>query len=132
MGVFFLRYIKGLWRVAEGLIYTAFTDENLYDEMSEKTRHLSSRVIAVDYGTTNPCVFLDTYDDGQTIWVEREYRWDSRSEEAQRSGLPRKRTSSMRTIWQSLWAAGQKTNVRSLWIRRQLRSFRNCVRGGGW
>ena len=58
VGVFFLRYIKGLWRVAEGLIYTAFTDENLYDEMSEKTRHLSSRVIAVDYGTTNPCVFL--------------------------------------------------------------------------
>ena len=90
VGVFFLRYIKGLWRVAEGLIYTAFTDENLYDEMSEKTRHLSSRVIAVDYGTTNPCVFLDTYDDGQTIWVEREYRWDSRSEEAQRSGTSQK------------------------------------------
>lgn len=89
-GVFFLRYIKGLWAVAEGLIYTTFTDENLYDEMPPSTKNIGSRVIAVDYGTTNPCVFLDTWDDGRTIWVDREYRWDSRSEEARRSGNPQK------------------------------------------
>ena len=29
-GVFFLRYIKGLWKVAEGLIYTMCTDRNYY------------------------------------------------------------------------------------------------------
>lgn len=89
-GVFFLRYIKGLWKTAEGLIYTMFTDANLYDELDERTRHISSKVIAVDYGTTNPCVFLETWDDGETIWVEREYRWDSRSEEARRSANPQK------------------------------------------
>lgn len=89
-GVFFLRYIKGLWKTAEGLIYTMFTDANLYDQLDERTRHISSKVIAVDYGTTNPCVFLETWDDGKTIWVEREYRWDSRSEEARRSANPQK------------------------------------------
>ena len=89
-GVFFLRYIKGLWKTAEGLIYTMFTDANLYDQLDDRTRYISSKVIAVDYGTTNPCVFLETWDDGETIWVEREYRWDSRSEEARRSANPQK------------------------------------------
>lgn len=89
-GVFFLRYIKGLWKTAEGLIYTMFTDANLYDQLDDRTRHISNKVIAVDYGTTNPCVFLETWDDGETIWVEREYRWDSRSEEARRSPNPQK------------------------------------------
>ena len=38
----------------------------------------SMRTIACDYGTTtNPCVFLDIYDDGDMIRVDREYRWDS-------------------------------------------------------
>ncbi len=91
-GVFYLRYIKGLWRAAEGLIYTMFTDENLYtdEERPPALKYIGTRMIAVDYGTTNPCVFLDTWDDGQTIWVDREYRWDSRSEEARRSANPQK------------------------------------------
>jgi hypothetical protein len=29
-------------------------------------------------GTTNQCVFLDTVDDGKTLWVAREYVWDSK------------------------------------------------------
>lgn len=91
-GVFFLRYIKGLWAVAEGLIYTMCTEANYYTD-AERPPGLKStafRTIAVDYGTTNPCVFLDIWDDGETVWVDREYRWDSRSDEARRSGSPQK------------------------------------------
>ena len=44
-----------------------------------------SRTIALDYGTTNPCVYLDIYDDGDVIWVDREYRWDSRVEKKQKT-----------------------------------------------
>ena len=86
-GVFFLRYIKGLWAVAEGLIYTMFTDENIYDDSSRPKglEYLSVRTIALDYGTTNPCVFLDIYDDGETIWVDNECRWDSRVEKEQKT-----------------------------------------------
>lgn len=91
-GVFYLRYIRGLWKAAEGLIYTMFTDDNLYtdDQRPVALKSMAVRSIAVDYGTTNPCVFLDIWDDGQTLWIDREYRWDSRSEEAQRSPNPQR------------------------------------------
>lgn len=91
-GVFFLRYIKGLWAVAEGLIYTMCTDRNYYtdEERPIALKSIAQKYITVDYGTTNPCVFLEIWDDGQTVWVDREYRWDSRSEEARRSQHPQK------------------------------------------
>ena len=43
------------------------------------------RTIACDYGTTNPCVFLDIYDDGDMIRVDREYRWDSKKKSRQKT-----------------------------------------------
>lgn len=91
-GVFYLRYIKGLWSVAEGLIYSMFDEKNLYDDESRPVAMLSTstRYITCDYGTTNPCVFLDIRDDGDTVWVENEWRWDSKSEEARRSNCPNK------------------------------------------
>lgn len=91
-GVFYLRYIKGLWALAEGLIYTMLTDGNLYTEedFPPHVVNTGARTVAVDYGTANPCVFLDIFDDGETLWVHREWRWDSRSTEAQRSGEPQK------------------------------------------
>lgn len=91
-GVFFLRYIKGLWAVAEGLIYTMCTEENYYTNIERPVslRSVAQKYITVDYGTSNPCVFLEIWDDGQTVWVDREYRWDSRSEEARRTGNPQK------------------------------------------
>ena len=91
-GVFYLRYIKGLWAVAEGLIYTMLTDDNLYTDQERPValKNTAMKAITVDYGTTNPCVFLEVWDDGQTIWIEQEYRWDSRSEEARRSANPQR------------------------------------------
>ena len=91
-GVFYLRYIKGMWAVAEGLIYTMLTKENLYTNGDRPAglKSTAAKTITVDYGTTNPCVFLEVWDDGETLWVDREYRWDSRSEEARRSGNPQR------------------------------------------
>ena len=90
--VYYDRLVMGRWTRAEGLIYQSFTDENLYDDDTRPVAlyNTSIRVITCDYGTTNPCVFLDTYDDGDTIWVDNEYRWDSRSNEAKRTGNPQK------------------------------------------
>lgn len=91
-GVFYLRYVKGLWAVAEGLIYSMFSDANIYNDDTRPISLLSTsvRYIACDYGTTNPCVFLDIRDDGQDIWIENEWRWDSKSEEARRLPVPNK------------------------------------------
>ena len=65
---------------------------NLYsdEERPPALKNIASKSITVDYGTTNPCVFLEIWDDGTTLWIDREYRWDSRSEEAQRTGNPQK------------------------------------------
>lgn len=90
--VYYDRLVLGKWMRAEGLIYQSFTDENLYDDDTRPVAlyNTSVRVISCDYGTTNPCVYLDTYDDGDTIWVDNEYRWDSRSNEAKMTGNPQK------------------------------------------
>ena len=90
--VYYDRLVMGKWTRAEGLIYQSFTDANIYNDVTRPAAlyNQSVRVISCDYGTTNPCVFLDTYDDGDTVWVDREYRWDSRSNEAKRTGNPQK------------------------------------------
>jgi PBSX family phage terminase large subunit len=81
-GVFYDRFIKGLWVAASGAIYgDALSAENEYDDSSRPVGLLNgfaARYIGVDYGTTNPCVFVDVYDDGTTLWQEREYYWDSK------------------------------------------------------
>lgn len=85
-GVFYQRYILGLWVMSEGLIYDMFDHTaNTYREEIPGLADRSTRVIACDYGTTNPCVFLDIYDDGEHIRVHREYRWDSRKEHRQKT-----------------------------------------------
>ncbi len=91
-GVFYKRYIRGLWAVAEGLVYTMCTDRNYYTDAERPIalKSLAQKYITVDYGTTNPCVFLEIWDDGETVWVDREYRWDSRSDEARQTGSPQK------------------------------------------
>lgn len=85
-GVFYQRYILGRWVMGEGLIYDMFDQtRNTYREPPAGMRYGSQRFIACDYGTTNPCVFLDIYDDGERIRVDREYRWDSRRERRQKT-----------------------------------------------
>lgn len=90
-GFFYKRFIEGLWVVADGAIYKdSWSEELLYDEKDEP-RGLRSpgghhqRVIAIDYGTTNPMVFLDIYDDGKRFWVVNEYYWDSAEQMRQKT-----------------------------------------------
>ena len=85
-GVFYQRYILGLWVMSEGLIYDMFDHtENTYREDIPGLPYSCQRYIACDYGTSNPTVFLDIYDDGEKIRVDREYRWDSRKERRQKT-----------------------------------------------
>jgi PBSX family phage terminase large subunit len=82
-GFFHKRFIEGLWVVAEGSIYKdSWSEELLYDLKDEPPRlrfqgRHEQRVVAIDYGTANPMVYLDIYDDGKIFWVVREYYWDS-------------------------------------------------------
>lgn len=133
VGVFFLRYIKGLWSAAEGLIYTMLTDQNLYND-GERPISLKStgvRSIAVDYGTTNPCVFLDIWDDGETLWVEREYRWDSRSEEAMRSAKPQKTDAQYADDMADFMGSAPEDQCEII-VDPSAASFIQELRGRGW
>ena len=87
-GAFYQRYILGLWVISEGLIYDMFDQsENIYAAAERPVDMVwrSTRTIACDYGTANPTVFLDIYDDQSVIRVDREYRWDSRKEHRQKT-----------------------------------------------
>jgi len=81
-GVFYSRYVLGEWVAAEGIIYPAFDSLNTYSDETRKfeLEALAIRYCSVDYGSENPCVFLDIYDDGDTVWIDREYFWDGRKE----------------------------------------------------
>lgn len=68
-GVFFKRYILGLWVIAEGLVYTMFSREKhvtnkdfKYDPYNREHRRYRF-FIAIDYGTVNPfAALLAKYD----------------------------------------------------------------------
>lgn len=49
-GVFYMRYIQGLWVVAEGLVYSEFGENCITDERPDGAEYY----ISVDYGTLNP------------------------------------------------------------------------------
>lgn len=75
-GVFKLRYIDGLWVVAEGAIYRDCWDEATMTYTGEPPVYVD-RCVAVDCGTVHPQVYLDVRDDGRDVWIDREYYWDS-------------------------------------------------------
>lgn len=82
-GVFYQRFILGQWVVAQGAIYKdAWSEDILFadEDMEPGLRNNPSynRYILIDYGTVNPCVFLDVIDDGRVWWVVNEYYYDSR------------------------------------------------------
>jgi len=78
-GVFYNRFILGRWCAAEGVIYDCWNEKNNSFDASVLRpweNDLYTRYVGVDYGTTNPTVFLDCYDDGDTFWIAREYYHD--------------------------------------------------------
>lgn len=87
VGVFFKRYILGLWSVAQGAIFDMWTEGNeiLEEELPENIRQYGRRYISIDYGTTNPTVFIDIYDDLDTIWIANEYYWNSKEKMKQKT-----------------------------------------------
>ena len=84
--VYYDRFILGKWTLAEGLIYSVFSEErDTYEEIAPEIRARCFSAIPIDYGTANPCVFLDILFDPQesTIYVDREYYYDGRKEQKQ-------------------------------------------------
>jgi len=87
-GVFYRRYILGKWCAAEGVIYDNWDDDKNSFDISEGKPWAESycnHYVAVDYGSTNPTVFLDCWDDGETFWVTKEYYHNPDAEQKQKT-----------------------------------------------
>ncbi|WP_062306600.1 PBSX family phage terminase large subunit [Alicyclobacillus sendaiensis] len=75
-GLWYKRFILGLWVMAEGAVYDMWDDTlNTFadDDMPPGLKTVARRYVSVDYGTQNATVFLDCLDDGDTLWVVNEY-----------------------------------------------------------
>jgi PBSX family phage terminase large subunit len=86
-GMFYQRFILGLWVAAQGAIYDMWDErENTFDDasMPPGLKNSSARYVGIDYGTQNATVFLDVYDDGSTLWVVDEYYYSGRAKGLQK------------------------------------------------
>lgn len=81
-GVFFKRYILGLWVQAEGIIYDMFTDEHI---VPVEERKYSEYYIASDYGIHNPNVYLLLGKYHNKWYIVDEYYWNAREEGKQKT-----------------------------------------------
>jgi PBSX family phage terminase large subunit len=79
-GLWYKRFIEGLWVVAEGAVYD-FWDENEHT-IVRPPAVAKSYAVGVDYGTGNPTafgLFGINYDAMPCIWMEKEYYYDSQA-----------------------------------------------------
>lgn len=87
-GVFFKRYIQGLWAMAEGIIYDMFSEDRHVKAIQEFLGLLrtSGRYVSIDYGTQNATVFLlwNKGIDGKWYCI-REYYYSGRDKGIQKT-----------------------------------------------
>ncbi|NLY44636.1 MAG: PBSX family phage terminase large subunit [Tissierella sp.] len=82
-GVFFQRYILGLWVMAQGIIYDMFNKDKHIVET--KDRNYTRYHISIDYGTQNPTTFgLWGFFNG--VWYKvKEYHYSGREKNKQKT-----------------------------------------------
>lgn len=86
-GVFYSRYIRGLWVIAEGIIYDMFDPEKhvvKYDDIKDTLTDIN--YISCDYGTQNATVFLMWTKTTENTWIcTKEYYYSGRNEQKQKT-----------------------------------------------
>lgn len=123
-GVFYNRYIKGLWCVAEGLIYPMF-DKAVHVTHHPKLQPGGDYYISCDYGTLNPTSAGLWYlqPDGHAIRL-REYYYDGR-----KTKTPRTDEEHYKALEQL--AGDVAGNVRAVIVDPSAASFIECIRRHG-
>lgn len=84
-GLWFKRYILGLWCVAEGAIFDFFDED---EHTLKKCPKANYYLLGVDYGTANPFaahLYGVNYNSKPKIWQEHEYYYDSKKEQNQQT-----------------------------------------------
>lgn len=82
-GVFYQRYVLGLWVVAQGIIYDMFNKDK--HVVPDAERRYSQHYVSIDYGTQNPTTF-GLWGKSEAVWYKRkEYTWDGRKQKKQKT-----------------------------------------------
>jgi PBSX family phage terminase large subunit len=87
-GVFYKRYILGLWAMAEGIIYDMFSEEKHVRSIEEFLQQLinANRYVSIDYGTQNATAFLLWNKSTNGKWYcVREYYYSGRDKGIQKT-----------------------------------------------
>lgn len=84
-GVFYQRYILGLWVVAEGIIYDMFNRaKHILNEVKDLIT--DTYYVSIDYGTQNATVFLLWCKNSKGKWIcIKEYYYSGRDESEQKT-----------------------------------------------
>lgn len=80
-GVFYKRYIQGLWCMAEGIIYDMFSEDRHVRKLKDFAEQLigHNRYVSCDYGTQNATAFLLWEKGLDGVWYcTREYYYSGR------------------------------------------------------
>ena len=118
-GVFYDRYIKGLWVLAEGLVYENWKDEFILDEYVPTAE--AEYFISCDYGTANPC--------SMGLWA-LEYDKAVRISEYYHNGrTDRRRTDEEH--YQALEKLADGRYINSVIVDPSAASFIECIRKHG-
>ena len=84
-GVFYDRYIRGLWVLAEGLVFDQFNkDQHVVPTVPRPYREF---YVSIDYGTQNPTVFGLWGNHAGRWYKVREYHYEGRKQKRQRTDV---------------------------------------------
>ena len=85
-GVFYDRYVRGLWVAADGLVYPMFREEeHVVDGLPWQALQRGRFYISVDYGTVNP-TSMGLWGWRNGVWYRvAEYYYDARRERRQKT-----------------------------------------------
>lgn len=85
VGLWYKRFILGLWCAAEGAIYDFFDDA---EHTITKHPKADFYMTGVDYATSSPTAFIlfgVNLSTRPKVWAEREYYWDPKQKERQKT-----------------------------------------------
>lgn len=125
-GLWYKRFILGLWVLAEGSIYDMWDDSKYVIDCKTKYRNY---FVSIDYGTANPCTFgLYGYNNPQKVYLISEYYYDS-----VKSG--RQKTDNEYVTDFSHWIDQShipKERLSDIYLDPSAASFRIAMKKAGW
>lgn len=118
-GVFYDRYIRGLWVIAEGLVYPMFSREK---NVTNKRGGPGEYYISIDYGTQNPTAFGLWRVNGGSAVMEKEYYHSGRATNRQKTD---------EEYYQDLEQFADGYKIERIIIDPSAASFAECIRRHG-